>query len=45
MIEPDHPHLPITRQCALVGISRSAFYGGLQTESSETPAIMQAIDG
>lgn len=25
MIEPDHPQLPITRQCALVGISRSAF--------------------
>jgi putative transposase len=25
MIEPNHPTLPVTRQCALVGISRSAF--------------------
>lgn len=32
MIEPDHPHLPMTRQCALVGIGRSAFYGGPRTE-------------
>ncbi|WP_371345425.1 IS3 family transposase [Ancylobacter sp. IITR112] len=45
MIEPDHPRLPITRQCALVGISRSAFYGGPRIESPETLAIMRAIDG
>lgn len=45
MIEPDHPQLLITRQCALVGISWSAFYGGLRTESLETLAIMRAIDG
>lgn len=45
MIEPDHPQLPIKRQCALVGISRSAFYGGPRTESLETLAIMRAIDG
>lgn len=39
MIEPDHPQLPIKRQCALVGISRSAFYGGPRTESPETHRI------
>lgn len=45
MIEPDHPQLPIKRQCALVGISRSAFYGGPRTESLETFAVMRVIDG
>ncbi|MFG1250191.1 IS3 family transposase [Xanthobacter flavus] len=45
MIEPDHPQLPITRQCALVGISRSAFYGGPRTEGPETLAVMREIDG
>ena len=45
MIEPDHPLLPITRQCALVGISRSALYGGPRSESPETLAVMRAIDG
>jgi putative transposase len=44
MIEPNHPTLPITRQCALVGISRSAFYGGPRIESAETLALMRAID-
>ncbi len=44
MIEPNHPTLPITRQCALVGISRSAFYGGPRLESAENLALMQAID-
>lgn len=44
MIEPNHPTLPITHQCALVGISRSAFYGGPRLESAENLALMQAID-
>lgn len=44
MIEPNHPRLPITRQCALVGISRSAFYGGPRIETAENLALMQAID-
>ena len=44
MIEPNHPTLPITRQCALVGISRSAFYGGPRMESAENLALMRAID-
>jgi putative transposase len=44
MIEPDHPTLPITRQCALVGLSRSAFYSGPRIESAETLTVMRAID-
>ena len=44
MIEPNHPTLPITRQCALVGISRSAFYGGPRIESAENLELMRAID-
>jgi putative transposase len=44
MIEPDHPTLPITRQCALIGISRSAFYGGPRVENADNLALMRAID-
>ena len=44
MIEPNHQKLPITRQCALVGISRSAFYSGPRMESAENLALMRAID-
>jgi putative transposase len=44
MIEPNHPTLPITRQCALVSISRSAFCGGPRIESAENLALMRAID-
>jgi putative transposase len=44
MIEPNHPTLPTTRQCALVGISRSAFYGAPRIESAENLALMRAID-
>jgi putative transposase len=44
MIEPNHPTLPITRQCPLVGISRPAFYGGPRIESAENLALMRAID-
>jgi len=44
MIERDHPTLPIARQCALVGISRSAFYGGPRIESAANLALMRAID-
>lgn len=44
MIEPNHPTLPITRQCALIGISRSAFYGGPRLESAENLALMRVVD-
>ena len=26
MIDPDHPGLPIVRQCTLVALSRSSYY-------------------
>lgn len=44
MIEPNHPTLPVVRQCALVGISRSTFYGGARVEKPENLALMRAID-
>jgi DNA replication protein DnaC len=44
MIEWHHPALPILQQCALIGISRSAFYGGSPVERPENLALMQAID-
>ena len=44
MIDPAHSHLSIVRQCAMVSISRSAFY---YTPTGETPlnlALMRLID-
>ena len=35
MIEPEHPGLSIVRQCALLSISRSHYYGPLRGESTE----------
>ena len=44
MIEPNHPTLPVVRQCALVGIRRSTYYGGPRVEKPENLALMGAID-
>ncbi len=44
MIEPEHPRLSIARQCALVSISRSAFYGPVRGESPLNLALMRVID-
>ncbi|NDK36121.1 transposase [Rhodovulum sulfidophilum] len=44
MIEPGHTVLSITRQCALIGISRSAWYGTGKTESPLNLALMKLID-
>jgi len=44
MIERHHPTLSILRQCGLIGISRSAFYGGPAVENDETLALMRIID-
>jgi putative transposase len=44
MIEPRHPRLSVVRQCALVGISRSAFYGPRGGESPLNLALMKLID-
>ena len=44
MIEPEHPRLSIQRQCALVSISRSAFYDQPAGETPLNLALMRLID-
>jgi putative transposase len=44
MIEPKHPRLPIVRQCELVSISRSAYYGPAAGETPLNLALMRLID-
>jgi putative transposase len=44
MIEPDHSRLSIQRQCALVSISRSAFYYQPAGETPLNLALMRLID-
>ncbi len=44
MIEPDHPGRPITRQCALVSISRSSDYGPAKGERTVNLELMRLID-
>jgi putative transposase len=44
MIEPQHSMLTVIRQCALVGISRSAWYGPRTGENPLNLALMRLID-
>lgn len=44
LIEPEHPRLSIVRQCALVSISRSSYYGPGTGETAENLALMRVID-
>lgn len=44
MIDPKHPTLSVKRQCRLVSISRSCFYGSRQGESPLNLALMRRID-
>jgi putative transposase len=44
MIDPAHPRLSIARQCRLVAISRSTFYGPATGESPLNLALMRLID-
>lgn len=44
MIEPQHPALPVSRQCTLVGISRSLWYGPRKGETPLNLALMRLID-
>ncbi len=44
MIDPKHPTLSVKRQCQLVSISRSCFYGGRQGESPLNLILMRLID-
>jgi putative transposase len=44
LIEPDHPHLSICRQCELLGLNRSTYYLPPATESEENLRLMRLID-
>ncbi len=44
LIEPEHPRLSITRQCELVSVSRSSYYGAAKDEPAVNLALMRRID-
>jgi len=44
MIEPEHPHLSIVRQCELVSISRSSYSGPVGDESPLNLTLMRLMD-
>jgi putative transposase len=44
LIAPEHPRLPVVRQCELVSISRSAFYNTPVEESPLNLTLMRLID-
>jgi putative transposase len=44
MIEPDNQQLSIVRQCELISISRSAYYGSVGDENPLNLALMRLMD-
>jgi putative transposase len=44
MIEPEHPQLSIVRQCELIFISRSSYYGPVGGENQLNLALMRLMD-
>jgi putative transposase len=44
LIEPEHPRLSIVRQCELVSLSRSSYYGPAPGETGENLELMRVID-
>ena len=44
LIEPGHPKLSLSRQCHLLGMSRSSLYHEPKGESEENRALMRCID-
>jgi putative transposase len=44
LIEPDHPTIPISRQCELLGLARSSFYYEARPESPENLLLMRMMD-
>jgi len=44
MIEPAHPALSVTRQCALLGLPRASYYHRPRPESDANLALMRVID-
>jgi putative transposase len=44
MIEPEHPRLSIVRQCELISINRSSYYGPVGSETQLNLALMRLMD-
>jgi len=44
MIEPKHPNLAVTEQCALLGLPRSSYYHRPRPVSQENHRLMRLID-
>lgn len=44
LVDPNHPDLTITKQCQLLGISRSSYYYQPKGESQENLMYMRLID-
>ena len=44
MVDREHPSMSMTRQCALLGVSRSGLYYRSRGTSDEDLALMQAMD-
>ena len=44
MIDPDHPRLPVVRQCTLVALSRSTYYYAPRGENAFNRQVMRCID-
>jgi putative transposase len=44
VIEPNHPQISVTRQCALLGLSRSTYYYRAHGESAENLQLMRLLD-
>ncbi len=44
LVEPEHPHLSIRRQCELLGLNRSSYYLLPAVESEENLRLMRLID-
>jgi putative transposase len=44
MIEPEHPALPIARQCELLGLARASYYHRPEPETDQNLQLMRVID-
>ena len=44
MVDREHPKLPIVRQCALLGVSRSSLYYRAKGASGEDLSLMREMD-
>ena len=44
MIEPEHPKLTVTEQCALLELPRSSYYHQPLPESDDNHRLMRVID-